>query len=209
MSKETREHLSSLMDGELSQETAVFVARRMSSDPELGKDWERFHLIRECIRRPGETRAFANIELDLDTAAPVRKMAASPNSPGWLRPLAGLAVAASVAAVAIINVVNVAEPVGQPAAETAAQPFSSPNPLNTLPASQPVSFGPQSESARQLNGYLLRHNQAAGQVGRQGFVSFVPIVSATPVQLLEADESASSDNASGTPSPVADGQELP
>ena len=32
-----------------------------------------------------------------------------------------------------------------------------------------------------MNAYLLRHNQMARTAGRQGFVSFVPIV-ATPVE---------------------------
>lgn len=195
MSKETHEHLSCLMDGELSQETALFVTRRMGSDKELGKNWERYHLIRDCIRRPGETRTFASIQVDLEMDDTVEESRTQRTAVSWLKPLAGMAVAAGVAAVAVLGVVGVNAPV-DPTVPAVAQPFTSPNPLGTLPVSQPVSYGAQSESAQQMNRYLLRHNQAAGRVGRQGFVSFVPIVSGTPVQVIASDDPASADAAS-------------
>ena len=53
MNKETLEHISSLMDGELSRETGLFLTRRMSADRELCGTWERYHLIRDCMRQPG------------------------------------------------------------------------------------------------------------------------------------------------------------
>ena len=53
MSKESLEHLSSLMDGELSRETGLFLTRRLSADDEMCETWERYHLIRDCIRQPG------------------------------------------------------------------------------------------------------------------------------------------------------------
>ena len=53
MSKEPLEHLSSLMDGELSRETSLFMTRRLSTDEALCATWERYHLIRDCIRQPG------------------------------------------------------------------------------------------------------------------------------------------------------------
>ena len=50
MSKKTLEHLSSLMDGETSQETGLFLTRRVCADRELSQTWERYHLIRDCMR---------------------------------------------------------------------------------------------------------------------------------------------------------------
>ena len=186
MSKETLEQLSSFVDGELNQDSALFLARRLASDSELGKTWERYHLIRECMRRPGEALAVTSISVDLDIDSSRSEVSGSAGMPGWLKPVAGIAVAASVAAVAVFSVLDVSAPVGAPQPQLA-EPFNSPNPLGTLPVSQPVSFGAESASQKQLNLYLLRHNQAAGTVGRQGFVSFVPIVSAAPVQqVLEA-----------------------
>ena len=53
MSKETLEHISSFMDGEFSRETGLFLTRRLSADEELTASWERYHLIRDCIRYQG------------------------------------------------------------------------------------------------------------------------------------------------------------
>lgn len=201
MSKETLEHLSSFVDGELNQDTALFLARRLASDRELGKTWERYHLIRECMRRPGEPLAMTSINVDLETET-IRQAASREGAmPGWLKPVAGFAVAASVAAAALFSVLDADGPASGPQPQLA-KPFNSPNPLGTLPASQPASFGAESAAQQQLNLYLLRHNQAAGTVGRQGFVSLVPIVSAAPVQQVlevpqEADSVATDTEAAG------------
>ena len=75
----------------------------------------------------------------------------------------------------------------EPSLSTAVnQPFVSPNTLSITPVSQAVSYAPaqQSESNR-LNPYLLRHNQMARTAGRQGFVSFVPIVATSAVVKTE------------------------
>jgi len=192
MNKESLEHLSSLMDGEMSRETGLFVTRRLSSDDELSATWTRYHLIRDCLKQPGGGAAVPDFSMRVQQALtdePIRQ--AAPGRPAWLRPVAGFAIAASVALVAIVAV----NPQGQPGPQTGAEtvvntPFSSPNTINTAPASQPVSFSPQ------LNSYLLRHNQLARTAGRQGFVSFVPMMSAqaaasTEVLAVErADETA-------------------
>jgi len=179
MKNDTLEHLSSLMDGELSQETGLFVARRMSADSELGQTWERYHLIRECLRRPGGKWSALSLSVDVEAVQPV---AIEPPR-RWLKPLSGLAIAASVAAMAVLVVVPGTAPQITP--ETAAtQPFTSPNSINISPASEAASFSGGSDNQR-LNSYLLRHNQVAGSVGGQGFISLVPIVTNTPVQVLK------------------------
>ena len=63
------------------------------------------------------------------------------------------------------------------------QPFVSPNTLPMAPVSQAANY----DSSERLNVYLLRHNQMARTAGRQGFVSFVPIV-ATPVEAVTSAE---------------------
>jgi hypothetical protein len=82
-------------------------------------------------------------------------------------------------------VVTVPQPGQNPGeAETALetpviQPFVSPNTVARV-RSQAASYSPAQQAAsNRLNAYLLRHNQMARTAGRQGFVSFVPIV-ATP-----------------------------
>jgi len=195
MSKESLEHLSSLMDGELSRETGLFMTRRLSSDEALCETWERYHLVRDCIRQPGSkqivTGLCAKISVSLEAEdAPVL----SPwQKNRWLKPVSGLAIAASVAMMAIV--ITAPQPEVVPgAAETVVstasnQPFVSPNTLPLMPVSQPASYSSaQQTNSNRLNAYLLRHNQMARTAGRQGFVSFVPIVATPTVPVAETPE---------------------
>lgn len=193
MSKESLEHLSTLMDGELSRETSIFMTRRLSADEGLSVKWERYHLIRDCIRQPGGKQLVTGLQARITASLDAE---ATPEVPAWyrnrwLKPVSGLAIAASVALMAIVvTAPPQAVPPGA-ASSTAAgqsnQPFISPNTLPVL-GTQAASYGatPSADSDA-LNVYLLRHNQTAQTAGRRGFVSFVPIV-AKSVE-VEADES--------------------
>ena len=184
MSKESLEHLSSLMDGEISRESGMFLTRRLASDEVLCSTWERYHLIRDCIRQPGSKQAVTGLSERLNAALEAEQAPSAPawRSNRWLKPVSGLAIAASVALVAIV--VTAPQPGTLPGAagdtalsEPANQPFVSPNTLPLAPRSQPASYAPSEKlKTDRLNAYLLRHNQMARTAGRQGFVSFVPIV---------------------------------
>ncbi len=187
MSKESLEHLSSLMDGELSRETGLFLTRRLSADEEMCNTWERYHLIRDCIRQPGSKRVVTGLSVKLSASldAEGKPSAPSRSANRWIKPVSGLAIAASVALMAIV--VTAPQPGEMPATGDAAlstaanQPFVSPNNLPLAPVSQAASYTPEPQAnSNRLNAYLLRHNQMARTAGRQGFVSFVPIV-ATPI----------------------------
>jgi len=184
MSKESLEHLSSLMDGEMSSDSGLFLTRRLASDETLCATWERYHLIRDCIRKPGSKHLVTGMSLRLSASLDAEQIVSVPawRNNRWLKPLSGFAIAASVALVAIVvtapqtgtstgaadAVVN-SEPVNQP--------FVSPNTVAITAVSQAASYSPANKPrVAQLNAYLLRHNQMAGVAGRQGFVSFVPIV---------------------------------
>lgn len=195
MSKESLEHLSSLMDGELSNEAGSFLTRRLFSNEEMCGSWERYHLIRDCIRQPGSkqmvTGFSARVSATLETEEVPTVSAWRTNR--WLKPASGLAIAASVALVAIM--VTAPQPGQVPGevdgtlATQAAQPFISPNTLARAPVSQAASFAPaQQANSNRLNAYLLRHNQMARTAGRQGFVSFVPIVATSRVADAEDSE---------------------
>ena len=184
MSKESFEHLSRLMDGELSRETGLFLTRRLASDEALCATWERYHLIRDCIRQPGSKVVVTGlreklneslIEEDSPRFSPWR-------SSGWLKPVSGVAIAASVAIMAIVFSTPQPDNLPGMATDTALttnvnQPFVSTNTLPMVTVSQPVSYAPGGQgNPERLNAYLLRHNQMARTAGRQGFVSFVSIV---------------------------------
>ncbi len=194
MNDKSLEHLSSLMDGEVSRETGIFLTRRLASDESLCATWERYHLIRECIRQPGSKLVVNGMCEKLNVSLGAEEPVSVPvwHQQRWFKPVSGMAIAASVALMALVftapQMGTVPESVTVPARTTAAnQPFVSPNPLKVMPLSQPASFSAnrQSETAR-LNAYLLRHNQMAGMADRQGFISFVPIVATT--QVVSSDD---------------------
>ena len=181
MTKETHEHLSSLMDGEISRETSRFLVRRLGADDELCATWARYHLVRDCLRHQdggidnGDLCSKVRQALE---GAELQKTA-SVNARRWLRPVAGMAVAASVALMAIVLVdpaSKSAPPVSSElASSTQAAPFTSPQSLGTGPVSRQASLSGGLQSEQKMNSYLLRHFQAPGTSGK-GFVTFVPIV---------------------------------
>ena len=197
MSKESLEHLSSLMDGELSRETGLFLTRRLASDEAMCETWERFHLIRDCIRQPGSKQLVTGLSMGLVDDEPTHSQFFQSRN-RWLKPVSGLAIAASVALMAIV--VTTPQQGSTPAssgdsalAKPANQPFVSPNTLPVSTRSQAASFSKsqQNNANNQLNAYLLRHNQMARTAGRQGFVSFVPIVATPSMDLANSAESKS------------------
>lgn len=185
--KDSLEHLSSLMDGELNREAGMFMIRRMASDEQLSSTWARYHLVRDCLREPGggwaegDFRRQVLARLDSEEALPE----ASNGMPRWLRPVAGAAVAATVAFVAVGLVqpqaardqVVPAEVAATAAEAPATEAFIAPAGLPLGPVTQPASYSASKSSDRVLlDAYLLRHNQVAPSAARQGFVSFLPVV---------------------------------
>lgn len=190
MNKETLEHISSLMDGETSRETGLFLTSRLCADEQLKHTWERYHLIRDCIRQPGAAITVANFSQRMRIALEKEGAADSRATEGnrWLRAASGLAIAASVAFLAIMTVDPGEQTLGTTAGSAVAvQPFNSPNVLPTRTPSQAASFSGQEANAR-LNSYLLRHNQLAGSAGARGFVSFVPIISSNSAEVGEENK---------------------
>jgi len=186
MSKESLEHLSSLMDGELSREAALFLTRRLFTEESMCEKWDRYHLIRDCIRQPGSKQVVTGLSVRLSATLDAENTptVSAWRRSRWLNPVSCLAISASVALLAIM--VTAPQPgqtpvdAGMALSVPVNKPFVSPNTLAASPASQAVTYSPaQQANANRLNAYLLRHNQMARTAGRQGFVSFVPIVATT------------------------------
>lgn len=183
MSEKTREHISSLMDGEVSAETGRFLLRRLGSDADLCATWARYHLVRDCLRHDDgalyDTELCQRVNRALQDEPVVRGGFGSARR--WLRPVAGGAIAAAVALMAVIAV----DP-GQrgapeaPASLARTEPaasFISPDGLNGLPVSRAASIGaPPPAANTRINHYLLRHYQATGGNTGRGFVTFVPVM---------------------------------
>jgi sigma-E factor negative regulatory protein RseA len=161
--------------------------------------WERYHLVRDCIRQPGSKQLVIGLSAKLNASLDAEQapMSSPRINKHWLKPVSGLAIAASVALMAIL--ITAPPPEGDGAtldtalAAPANQPFVSPNTLPLSPASQAVSYAPSEQAkSNRLNAYLLRHNQMARTAGRQGFVSFVPIVATPVAAVAEKPEDSSS-----------------
>lgn len=179
-----RENLSSFMDGEIDKSAGRFLVRRLASDDALRSTWDRYHVIRDCLRQQDAhwvkddfcSRVRQAIEQEDQEEAVNRSRM------GWIKPIAGVAIAASVAMVAIFSV-GPGQQAGPdaglqvPTLATQTVPFVSPNMGNPIPESQPVNLAGQRASEQEkAKAYLLRHYQLTGDGAGQGFVSLVPIV---------------------------------
>lgn len=184
MNIESKEHLSSFMDGEFSEETGRFLVRRLGADDSLRQTWARYHLVRDCLRN--QDGQFARKDLSHGVRVAISgesQVVSGPvRSPAWLKPFAGIALAASVAVFAVLTVSQATKPALEPAdaglaQATPVESFKSPNILAVPPQSQPVNLSGSTYPGNQrMNTYLLRHYQASGESGGRGFVSFVPIL---------------------------------
>jgi sigma-E factor negative regulatory protein RseA len=199
MSKDTREHLSALVDGEISRETSRFLVRRLGADDELRATWTRYHLVRDCLRHQDGVSAgedlCARVSLALESEQPGKRFRTLPTA--WFKPVAGLAIAASVALMAVVAVGPGIPGAPQSASELAGEmefeQFTSPQSLTSAPYSSAVSYSGQSGTAstgRKMDSYLVRHYQVTGASGGKGFVAFVPIVITGSKSQNETDGSA-------------------
>jgi len=176
MSKETREHISSLMDGEISREASRFLVRRLGSDDELCATWARYHVVRDCLRHQDGglaqddlcSRVNKALEDEDVQLRPARSVAR------WLKPVAGMAIAASVALVAVMAVDPATAPSFQPA--TGVVESSTVESFNSPQGFSPTNVTSQTVSSQKMNPYLLRHYQVTGSSSGRGFVTFVPVM---------------------------------
>ncbi|MCK5362469.1 MAG: sigma-E factor negative regulatory protein [Gammaproteobacteria bacterium] len=182
MSDKLKENISALMDGELgTRSTGQTIDVLLESD-ELRVHWTRYHVVRDVLRH--KTYPDSGAELcermrsclaDEPLHFPSRRLLPR----RWretLRPVAGVALAASVAVVAILAVRGLGDLPGQPESAQA--------PPVQVAASRPASIIPASTSsdrpfrpaalkrlqwnttepavARRLNGYLVNHSEYLG-----------------------------------------------
>jgi len=206
MNKDSLEHISSLMDGEIQRETSQFLIRRLGTDESLRDTWNRYHLIRDCLRHPDGGGATSILTTRVTAALarephPEEMPATRRTTIEWAKPFVGVAIAASVALMAVFAVSpmnsNLSNPSVTTASTDAAQPFSSPNIPVMSPVTQQVNLS-GGNSGRAVNGkmnsYLLRHYQVAGASVGKGFVSFVPIIVARSQSQPGSTEPVTSDN---------------
>jgi sigma-E factor negative regulatory protein RseA len=183
MNESRFEDISALVDGESAGDEAL--AELLRSD-EARRYWGRCHLIADCIRRQLPRRfdpALADrIAAALRAEATVLAPGRAPLRP-WLRPLAGLAVAASVAALAIftVHVQRGANPAAVPQQAVAAVSQPAAQGQVRLAAGSAAGGPARAQTApgrmsARLNRYLVNYNEYRNNAAVQGMIPYVRIV---------------------------------
>lgn len=107
MSDRSHEKISVLMDGEMDPNAIRFLVKRMVSDQALSQTWNRYHLIRGCLQKQANEPLVINVAEQVLERLGVRDYAEPVQAAGlqrWLKPIAGVGIAASVALTAVLLV---------------------------------------------------------------------------------------------------------
>jgi len=176
MSDEIREQLSALVDDEIDAVERPLLLGRLQRDTGLREILGRYQLISEVMRGDGQAATLGIADrvrraLEQETALPA---ADKPNPGGlsWLKPIAGLAVAASVALVAVLAVTSVRET----AVETAPRVASIENTAPETRGNEELWERIEPRIDKRMAAYLVNHNEYAASRGVQGVMPYVRIV---------------------------------
>jgi sigma-E factor negative regulatory protein RseA len=193
MTEHLRDQLSAFLDGELPRPEVELLLRRLAGNDELRISLSRYVVIGECLRNaPGRsvTRSFAtrvSAAVAAEGGSATRRDTLR-SVTRWLRPLGGLAVAASVATVAILGlqrtqnapVAAQVAAVATPASSTAAieGPAIQEPMAYTVPA--PATSGPVIPAGR-LTSYVVAHSEYSSPLGRRNVLSGIIAEDPTPM----------------------------
>jgi sigma-E factor negative regulatory protein RseA len=177
MTDSLHEQLSACLDGQLPEAELDLLVRRVAKEGELRGTLGRYALIGEALRGQGATRTSTGFA-DRVTAAIAAEQVSSRRSitPGpavmrWLRPVAGVAVAAGVAAVAVFSFQT-------PSTEPTATAIVAQNPIaQTAPAADsyivPATTVSTFVPATRLTNYVVAHSEYSSPLGRRTVLSGV------------------------------------
>lgn len=190
--------ISTFIDGELPENEAELLTRRLCHDAELRRQAERYFAIGRLIRGErrvpgvGALRGRISNALD-DEPATVADFGAGN---GFLRPAAGVAIAASVALLALIGLrqVNQPEDIAPLTAEISGLAIDDGSGY-TEPAAQDVMSDRPSEMLMQ---YYLSHGETSSDLGQNGILSRLVTLELRGGELVEvtpADEAVAPDAA--------------
>ena len=200
MSDLIREQLSAMADGEMEPEGTRFLLKRLDSDRAFRGVWERYHLIRDCVRKQGAMapadfcdRVSAAIAADQEDVD-VTHVSTAPRRHRW-RGFAGAAIAAGVAAVALFSVR--APLIDVPETQIAGANLAEVAPMTTSDLVPPWQLAPVAEKEQfllvrqpmpsELDTYFIRHGEAAGGIGPLGPLPSVISVVNSPVAAAQGE----------------------
>jgi negative regulator of sigma E activity len=176
------EQLSALTDGELERGPSRFLLRRVENDATLAQRFERYQLMRACLRREykgNEADSFAagvmaRIDADAgaESAQPRAARSRFDSRSPWITRLLGGAIAASVAGVVLFASSQQAP---APAPQVATRVMSQP------PAESGLRLNLEAQTVAQhtttiidprIEEYLVRHSGAVATVGQRGALPY-------------------------------------
>lgn len=182
MTDSIKEQLSACLDGELPDRELALLLKRIGHDHELRGAMTRYGLISETLRTgsaapiSSEFAARVMAQIEAEPKASARRL---PHVAwGKLRPVAGLAVAASVAALALFSVQRTGlVPTETAVVDTAADPASATVALEEAPDRYVVPMTPSNSSvfipATRLTNYVVAHSEYSSPLGRRSVLSGV------------------------------------
>lgn len=189
------EQISALLDDALSaEELNAFMQDLKRDHLEDAERIQRYQLARDAMRGELSNTSFMDVsaavhraieqEPELDMSAVKISAKKSFDFSAWLRPITGMAVAASVAVVTVVAFRTVqTEVVETPAPAVAQVQQRTIAPVNPVIAQQvrvasTINVAQDSPANRQqLNDYMVKHSGAADQSALQGMMPYVRIVS--------------------------------
>jgi sigma-E factor negative regulatory protein RseA len=178
MSDEIREQLSALVDDELDDVERPLLLGRLERDRSLRQVLGRYQLIGEAMRGAGQVAALGVAErvkraLEQENPLPETDQDGTKAAGfSWLKPVAGLAVAASVAVAALLVVTSIQ----QPAVDEQRRVASGENVVTPAPVNEEVWERIEPRIDKRMAGYLVNHNEYAASRSVQGVMPYVRIV---------------------------------
>lgn len=194
MTNTVKEQLSAFLDGELPEAETTLLLKRLERDDELKGTLSRYSLIGAALRAEGAVPDASNVASRVRAALVAEPALGVRRVSRWLRPVAGLAMAAGVAAATVVLLPFVFDGAGAPTALVADAPAAAPAPATVLaegavvpvvavvddppPAytiPPPVEAATSPLSSAQLASYLVAHSEYVSPLARRSVLSAVTV----------------------------------
>lgn len=183
--------VSAFVDGELAENETELLLRRLSQDAALRQLVSQYLAIGRAVRNerevPGIGDLRGRIAAALGEEQPIERAPVAAGTPSrWLRPVAGLAVAATVAGLALVGLQTLdvdvtAGPEASVAKGVAEVGYTEPTPAEALPER------PASETLRQ---YYVRHGETSSDLGPNGILTRLVTLELRRGELVEVEPGA-------------------
>ena len=183
MTDALNEQLSACLDGELPPAELDLLLKRLERDPELRQTLGRYTAVGEAMRQAKPaiaSRSFADkvmAAVDQEPAVARRRVRIPPVLLRSLRPVAGIAVAATVAAVAIFSVQQAGV---APGPVVASEPSTAPTALVAQSDDEAASYIVPTNTtqsafvpATRLTNYVVAHSEYSSPLARRSVLTGV------------------------------------